>query len=350
MTRNMRDTQKILFDRMRGRIRDTDVAEYAVDLDAPRWIGGQPEDSDALQRAKIVRSRFLPGKSFLTLVRWGDRAFVGTASPQDTARDPTTYLSWLSGPAQNTGLHVLILAENDGLLIAPPEQIVEAAFGSAGEMSLDDLKALFAPLALHEFQAAHAQKRDAELWSLCEACMAHRIARNAAPDWHDAVAVEFDALLEGDAARYAGDALLAAIYAHEPHHAFLQLYRAFEGLFRVVVIEAFLEKIGHPDATSRDLIASAMVAELGWRMREDQAVFRLISMLPEPVVINLAGLLACDPTSDSVSKKFYRTRNAIAHGSIFYTPPVVTTDVIRACMEIVGRSFAMQSVADTWIP
>lgn len=338
-----------MFDRLRKRVEGGREFGAVPDPGAARWIEGETSEQEALKRAEIVRHVQLPSSSLVALVRWEKRAFAALAfGRNEPSRRATS--SWFVEVSENVGLFVLLACQPLLHVVADEFEIVEHAFGASGPVPRQSVRRLFARTHFLEFASAHASKRDAEVWSISEAAMARELALMSPPEWMATIQEDFVTLLEGDVARYGGNALLAAAYAHEPHHAFLQLYRAFEGLFRVALIEAFLTKIGQPDEVSRRLVSDAIDAELGWRLREIDAVMKILRVLPGKTVTDVAKLMGSDPTVESVGKMFYTTRNRIAHGSMFYEPPTVSVGMLSACIELLRSGFSAIRVPDSWIP
>jgi hypothetical protein len=347
MARTAKTLQHALFAKLRTAFTGKDVGRHAIDIDAPRWIQGTAEEQDALTRGKVLHSVEVLGHGPLALLEWGGRKF-GAVPRAFVVGAPEG--EWFAAGPMNKGLGMLLLLESCSRVSATPEEIVDKAFGRSGAFDWDEISPLFESGLPVEFQPAHHQRKLPELWSILQATCARMFVSARHPRWLYPFEDRFAAICEGDAARFAGDALLSAALSTERHQAFLHLYRTFEGLFRVMLIEAFLRKIAHPAPGPRNDVDEAVQKELLWRLRGDQAIIRLVAEIDALRRQEIGTLLGVGSEPDKIGRIIYEIRNRVAHGSIFYQPPAIPDGTLDGCLHLLEASFAAIPIPVEWVP
>ncbi|WP_281312505.1 hypothetical protein [Polyangium sp. y55x31] len=337
--------QADIFEKLRASIEQAGEHGRAIDIDKPRWIKGNALDVDALKKASLVASARVSTHGVITVCRYANCAFV--VLPGEIA-GRTGIPDLLEQTEQNAGLLALALSDPQVIPAVEALAIVDAVFGHAGEFEIGELLPLFSNPVLFQFATQHEQRKPPELLSLAQAACAHQILEKYPSGWFSTSKTLFQDICRGEVARFAGDALLSATMARESHHAFLQLYRAFEGLFRIMLVQSFAAKVRQKLDEHMMTISHALVDELTWRMRDDVAFQKLVGLIDEVEAKRIADRLGVAP--DKIVKTVYETRNRIAHGSILYRPPSLTAAFIEGCLLLLQQAFVVVRVAESWIP
>jgi len=353
MSRNMKAAMAKIFEKLKTRAKQSENYRYAEDVDSPRFIDGSESECDALKNSRIVFWRPLPTSEYAAVIENGDTLFLCISGSLADGMGPNQFIELCE---QNAGILSVVLADTDIVPTASPDTIVNVVFGVSGSQQADSIMPLFGTPTLFRFGPEVGAVREPMLLSITQALCAHRIAAQQPGSlWSKSIVSSFQNACVGLAARYAGDALLAGSFCVESHHLYLQIYRAFEGLFRVHLVESFLSSID-PEGVSmmdRRAVSDALDDKLMWRVQEFTVIQRLLSAIGET---NLASIISCceqldgDVSTEKVAKLIYGTRNSIAHGSLYRSPPAVSEQLLMASLLLLQYSFEAVNISPSWIP
>jgi hypothetical protein len=309
----MIEVQTTIFSRLYDALEGTRFAVQATDRAARRFVFGGPPDQDALMNAEIDEVESLLDIGALASLSWTGAAYFALPAAVLIDYDEDEEVQ---AEASNTGLRALMLAnENVHLDEAEPERIFDTIMGREGRFEIDEIEPFFRNFRMYRLSPNVEARTSPERWSRCQALCAKGLARRSRFPW---ILNNRSTLLDacsGSAGGVVGANLLNSVRSGHWRHAYLELYRGIEWLFRVHCVEQLVDRLPSIAAESRVAISEAVDEALQWRMREDTVLTRLVAQLGDASRGRIANALGVAEQAEKIATKLYRARNAIAHGS-----------------------------------